>query len=58
MGKLYVSDHPLVLSKITMLRNKSTDSKLFRELIHECALLLGYEATRNILSLKSIPNVI
>lgn len=53
---LYLSDHPLVHAKICMLRNKSTDSKLFRELIHETALLLGYEATRDF-TLRETPGV-
>ena len=39
--------HPLVISKLTLLRNKTTDHKLFRELVHEITLLLGYEATQN-----------
>lgn len=40
--------HPLVLSKLTLLRQKTTDRKLFRELVHEITLLLGYEATQQL----------
>lgn len=39
-----VSTHPLVRHKLTLLRDKSTEHKKFRELIRELAMLLGYEA--------------
>jgi uracil phosphoribosyltransferase len=45
---LHVTDHPLVQSKITMLRNIETGNKEFRELVGEIATLIGYEATRDI----------
>lgn len=48
MAKVYVSDHPLVKHKLTLLRNKDTESKKFRELIREITLLLAYEATRDL----------
>ena len=38
--------HPLIASKLSLLRTKETDHKLFRELVHEITLLLGYEATK------------
>ena len=41
-------DHPLILHKISMLRSKDTGTKDFRQLIHEIALLIGYEATRDL----------
>lgn len=41
----YEMSHPLVLNKLTLMRDKNTDHKLFRELLHEVTLLLGYEAT-------------
>jgi len=41
-------DHPLILHKISMLRSKETGTKDFRELICEIALLIGYEATRDL----------
>lgn len=48
MSKLFVSEHPLIQSKMTMLRNKDTGSKEFREIIGEVAMLLLYEATRDL----------
>lgn len=48
MGKLFVSEHPLIQSKMTMLRDKDTGSKEFREIIGEVAMLLSYEATRDL----------
>lgn len=48
MGKLFISQHPLIQHKITMLRNKETGSKEFREVVEEIAMLLCYEATRDI----------
>ena len=47
-AKLHVMDHPLILHKISMLRSKETGTKDFRELIYEIALLIGYEATRDL----------
>ena len=47
-AKLHVMDHPLILHKISMLRSKETNTKDFRELIYEIALLIGYEATRDL----------
>ncbi len=49
----YQISHPLVSSKLSLMRDKRTDHKLFRELVHEITLLLGYEATQN-LSTKEI----
>ena len=45
MGKLHVTAHPLVESKITMLRNVNTGGKEFRELVSEIAAFICYEAT-------------
>ena len=53
MSKLFISEHPLIQSKMAMLRNKETGSKEFREIIGEVAMLLSYEATRE-LPLKEI----
>ena len=47
-AKLHVMDHPLILHKISMLRSRETGTKDFRELIYEIALLIGYEATRDL----------
>lgn len=48
MGKLFISEHPLIKHKMTLLRNKETGTKEFKELIGEVALLLTYEATREL----------
>ncbi len=48
MSKVYVMDHPLIQHKITILRNKDTSVKDFRELANEIALLMGYEATKDL----------
>lgn len=53
MGKVLESRHPLVKQKLTMLRQTSTDPKIFRELVREITLLLVYEATQD-LALKPI----
>jgi uracil phosphoribosyltransferase len=45
MPNLYPSKHPLVAHKLTLLRDKNTEPKKFRELIRETAALLAYEAT-------------
>lgn len=45
---VHVMDHPLIRHKITMLRDKNTSVKDFRELVNEIALLMGYEATRDL----------
>ncbi|MDR3052791.1 MAG: uracil phosphoribosyltransferase [Coriobacteriales bacterium] len=42
-----VIDHPMVQHKLTLLRDKETGSKQFRELIKELAMFEGYEATRH-----------
>lgn len=48
MSKIFVMDHPLIQHKITRLRDENTKVKEFRELIGEIALLMGYEATRDL----------
>ncbi len=48
MSKLFVMDHPLIIHKVSMLRSKDTPVKEFRELINEIALLMGYEATKDL----------
>lgn len=45
---LTVVDHPLVQHKIALLRDRSTDTKTFRQLVGELAALLTYEATRGL----------
>lgn len=48
MSNVFVSTHPLVLHKLTKLRNKNTDSRKFRELVREISVLLTYEATADL----------
>ena len=48
MAKIHVSDHPLIKHKVTILRNKDTDSLQFRNLIREITILLAYEATEDL----------
>ena len=48
MGKVHVFDHPLILHKLSVLRDKDTPVKEFRELIGEIAMLMCYEATRDL----------
>ena len=45
--KVTVIDHPLVQHKLTIMRQKETGSKDFRQLLREIAMLMGYEITRN-----------
>ena len=45
MKNVFPSTHPLVGTKLTVLRNARTDSKSFRELVREIGALLAYEAT-------------
>lgn len=46
--RVQVIDHPLVTHKLTVLREKSTPSPIFRLLVDELVSLLAYEATRDI----------
>jgi len=48
MGKVYVFDHPLIQHKTAMIRKTDTSVKDFRELVREIAMLMGYEATRDL----------
>ena len=48
MKKVIVTDHPLIQHKLTLMRDKKTGSKDFRELLTEIPMLMGYEITRNI----------
>ena len=51
--KVFVMDHPLIQHKLTFLRDKNTGSKEFRALVSEIAMLMCYEATRD-LPLQSV----
>ncbi len=48
MGKVVVMDHPLIRHKIGFIRRKETGTKEFRETISEIAMLICYEATRDL----------
>ena len=48
MSKIYASPHPLVAHKLSLLRDKNTEPKKFRELIREISALLVYEATSDL----------
>ena len=48
MSKFFISEHPLIHTKMAMLRNEKTVTKEFREIIGEVASLLFYEATREL----------
>ena len=48
MGQVHVIDHPLVQHKLTLMRQKETGSKDFRELLNEIAMLMCYEVTREL----------
>lgn len=45
---LTVVDHPLILHKLTLMRDKGTPSAVFRQLLREISLLLGYEVLRDL----------
>lgn len=48
MSELHIIDHPLITHKLSIMRNKKTGSKDFRELLNEIAMLMGYELTRDL----------
>jgi len=48
MSKVCVFDHPLILHKLSILRDSETSVKEFRELVSEIAQLMCYEATRDL----------
>ena len=45
---LHVLDHPLIRHKLTLMRDKRSPTILFRQLLREISLLMGYEITRNL----------
>ena len=53
MSKVHVMDHPLIQHKVSLMRDKETGSKEFRELLNEISMLMAYEVTRD-LPLKSV----
>ena len=48
MSKVHLIDHPLIQHKITLIRNKDTGSKDFRDLVEEVSTLMAYEVTRDL----------
>ena len=44
---VFILDHPLIQHKISLLRDRNTGTKEFRELMSEVSMLMGYEVTRN-----------
>lgn len=48
MGKVTITDHPLIQHKLSILRDKNTSCKDFRTVIGEIAMLMTYEATRDL----------
>ena len=48
MSELHIVDHPLITHKLSIMRDKNTGSKDFRELLDEIAMLMGYELTRDL----------
>ena len=53
MASVHIMDHPLIKHKIGIMRCKETSTKEFRDLVSEVAMLICYEATRN-LPLKDV----
>lgn len=47
MGKLQVMEHPLIQHKLTIIRDKNTGTKVFREVVNEIARLMAYEVSRD-----------
>ncbi len=48
MSNIIITDHPLIQHKITMLRRKTTGTAYFRQIVSEIAMLMGYEALRDL----------
>ena len=48
MGKVYIFDHPLIQHKLSIMRDKNTGAKEFRELLEEISMLMVYEVTRDL----------
>lgn len=48
MSQVHLIDHPMIQHKLTIMRDKNTGSKDFRQLLEEISLLMGYEITRDL----------
>ena len=44
---VFIFNHPMIQHKISLLRDKSTNSKSFRELVEEVSMLMAYEVTKD-----------
>ena len=53
MSNVFVSTHPLIRHKVTLLRKQDTEHRKFRDLVREITILLAYEATQD-LALKPV----
>lgn len=47
-GDIFIFDHPLIQHKVTMLRDVNTNTRDFRQLVSEIAMLMAYEVTRDL----------
>ena len=45
---IFIHDHPLIQHKISLLRDKNTSTNAFRHLVEEIAMLMGFEALRDL----------
>jgi len=54
MSTLHIIDHPLIAHKLSIMRDKDTGTKDFKELLNEISMLMGYEITRD-LPLEDFP---
>lgn len=55
MSQLHIINHPMIQHKLSIMRDKNTGSKDFRQLLTEISLLMGYELTRDLhLDVKEI----
>ena len=48
MSKVHIFDHPLIQHKVSLMRDKNTGTKDFRQLLEEIAMLMVYEVTRDL----------
>lgn len=48
MSNLHILNHPLIVHKLSLMRQKETSSPKFRKLLYELTLLMGYELTRDL----------
>ncbi len=46
--RLHIVDHPLIQHKLSIMRQKETSTNVFRQLLHEITVLMGYELTRDL----------